>query len=349
MHALGLFVGALKNEKLPDPAAKLADQIDIATASLDDLFTSLLDVSRLDAGVVQPEWRAVALKPMLERLVDEMQPEAEANGLTLRLHARDLWVRSDAVMLERVVRNLLSNALRYTESGGVLAAVRMSNGQAAIEIWDTGPGIPDHLRDAVFREFYRAGGKDSAGGGLGLGLAIVQRLCSLLEHPLELRSALGRGTLFRVRAERADPKHEAATPSPTSDEAPALGMRVWVIDDELGPRAGMEALLKSWGYDVRAVASSREILATFEADGVRPHAILCDYRLADENGIAVVEMLRDRLGAATPAALITGDTAPERLREAAASGLPILHKPVSKARLRALIGNLTRSSAAVVG
>jgi two-component system, sensor histidine kinase len=345
VHALGLFVGALRNEKLDAPSARLAEQIDSATASLDELFTSLLDVSRLDAGVVAPRLTAIEVRPMLERVVGELRPAAEAKDLALRVHARDVWVESDPVMLERVVRNLLTNAVRYTGSGGVLAAVRERDGQASIEVWDTGPGIPEHLHEEVFREFYQAN-RDQGEGGLGLGLAIVQRLCALLRHSLELRSRPGRGTMFRVRATLARPHavQDQAPEAPLTVSAPA---HIWVIDDEAAPREGMRALLTSWGHDVRVAASSAEVKAVFAGDRRRPSVILCDYRLAGENGVAVIAELRTLLGGDTPAALITGDTAPARLREAAESGLPILHKPVSNAKLRALIGNLTRAGVAV--
>lgn len=345
VHALGLFVGALRNEKLDAPSARLAEQIDVATASLDELFTSLLDVSRLDAGVIEPQFRPIALRPMLERLVDEMQPAAEAKDITLRLHARDVLVESDAVMLERIIRNLLSNAVRYTGNGGVLIAARTRGDQASIEIWDTGPGIPEHLREEVFREFYQAS-RERGESGLGLGLAIVQRLCALLGHQIELHSRLGRGAMFRVRAPLTSQSAAAhvEAPMPVVQQGGAL---IWIIDDELGPREGMRALLASWGHDVRTAASGAEMEAAFASEPARPALILCDYRLGAENGVSVIAHLRQRLGAETPAALITGDTAPARLREAAESGLPILHKPVSKAKLRALIGNLTRTGAEV--
>ena len=345
VHALGLFVGALKNEKLDAGAARLVEHIDVATGSLDELFTALLDVSRLDAGVVRPQLRAFALRPMLERLIEEMQPAAAAKSLSLRMRARDVWVMSDAVMLERIVRNLLSNAVRYTERGGVLAGVRRAGASASIEIWDTGPGIREEQRAMVFREFYQADARGGA-GGLGLGLAIVQRLCALLAHPLELKSQPGRGSMFRVRAALASADAAQLETVPTAEPALAAGAHIWVIDDDLGPRAGMQALLTAWGYEVIAAASGEEMLAHYEAGRRAPSAILCDYRLDGEDGVAVIARLRKRVGAHIPAALITGDTGPERLREAVASGLPILHKPVSKPRLRALVGNLARAGMA---
>jgi signal transduction histidine kinase/CheY-like chemotaxis protein len=342
VHALGLFVGALKNEELAPQASHLVEQIDAATESLDELFTALLDVSRLDAGVVQPDIRPVALRPLIERLAGELAPAAHAKGLELRLRASDLWARSDSVMLERILRNLMTNALRYTERGGVLVAVRVSGAAASIEVWDTGPGIPESLLEKVFGEFYQ--GSDRRGeGGMGLGLAIVRRLCALLGHDVELRSRVGRGSMFRVKAPIARPPAVVA-PREAMDAAVLPGARLWVVEDDAGARAGMQALLAAWGHDVRAAASGEEMLAAIGADARPPDAILCDYRLVGEDGVSVVNRLRARFDAQIPAALITGEARPDLLREALASGLPILHKPVSKARLRALIGNLTRAS-----
>jgi CheY-like chemotaxis protein len=241
------------------------------------------------------------------------------------------------------LRNLLSNAVRYTTAGRVLVAVRTAGReQAAIEVWDTGPGIPEDLRDLVFQEFYRAETVDSKnGGGLGLGLAIVRRLCALMDHPLELRSRAGLGSMFRVRV----PIAEASVAEPASEYPEtfaASGARVWVIDDDTSVCASMAALLRAWGHQVTTGASSEEMLANLDRDPRAPHAIICDWRLRNENGAAAIRRLQAMFPAAIPAALISGDTDPERLREAAVLGVPLLHKPLGKAALRALIGNLVR-------
>jgi signal transduction histidine kinase/CheY-like chemotaxis protein len=345
VHALGLFAGALRHEQLPPRAAELAAQIDGAVETLDKLFIALLDVSRLDAGVVNPEPRAIDAGAMLSRLAMEMRPVAEAKGIEVRTHAPAAWIRSDPILLERVVRNLMSNAVRYTSAGSVLIAVRAAGrAEAAIEVWDTGPGIPDDQRERVFEEFYRPRERQGDGqGGLGLGLAIVRRLCRLMGHSLDLRSRPGHGSVFRIRV--------PITAAPTTADAPpaepqiAPGSRVWVIDDDPTIRVAMEALLGSWGHQVTTGASSDDMLAHLDRDPRSPHAILCDWRLESEDGVTAIRRLQAKFTAPVPAALITGDTDPERLREATASGLPLLHKPVARAPLRALIGNLVRLNA----
>ncbi len=342
VHALGLFVGALKQQPLPIMATQMVEQIDGAVDAIDKLFIALLDVSRLDAGVVKPDPREVDVRAMLERLAREMRPVSEAKGLTLRVHAGPVWVRSDPVLLERVVRNLLSNAIRYTDEGAVLVAVRAAGRrQAAIEIWDTGRGIPEAQRELVFQEFYRpeTSVRDNA-GGLGLGLAIVRRLCALMDHELDLRSVVGRGSVFRIRAPITLAPAVAVTAAQPAIAVSAA--RILIIDDDPAIRSAMEALLGAWGYEVATAASGDAALALLERDRRSPAAILCDYRLGGENGLAVIASLQSKLASPVPAALITGDTDPERLREAAASGLPILHKPLARAPLRALLGNLVR-------
>ncbi|WP_395646416.1 hybrid sensor histidine kinase/response regulator [Terricaulis sp.] len=342
VHALGLFVGALRAEKGLSPGAtRVVEQIDHTVDSLDTLFTSLLDVSRLDAGVVSAEIGAVALQPLLTRIAAEATPEAQAKGLRMRLHAPALWVRSDPVLLERIVRNLVSNAVRHTRRGGVLIAARPVAGAVKIEVWDTGPGIAESERERVFEEFVQLDNQQRAReGGMGLGLSIVRRLCRLLEHPMELVSTPGRGSVFRITA----PRTEAVTvvASAPAQLAPVGGeLCIWVIDDDVAARNGMESLLASWGYSVVAAASSAELLSMPAPP--RADVILSDYRLAGEDGIDAIGRLRAALGASVPAALITGDTGPDRLREAAASGLPLVHKPTPKPRLRALISNLARA------
>jgi signal transduction histidine kinase len=346
VHALGLFAGALKHEKLPARAADIAERIDGAVETLDKLFVALLDVSKLDAGVVQAEPRALDAGAMLARLGEEMRATAEEKGLVLEIHSPTAWVRSDPILLERIVRNLMSNAVRYTKAGRVLAAVRVAGRKrASIEVWDTGPGIPESQRLMIFEEFYRAEPKDRRSEGLGLGLAIVKRLCNLMDHPIELKSITGSGSLFRISVPVAQVPALSA-PMAAPDIVMDGGARIWVIDDDPTILSAMEAILGAWGHDVVATASGEEMIEAFASDPRAPHAILCDWQLGAENGIHVLQDLRAKIGHAVPSALITGETDPEKLREAQGSGFPILHKPLGKAQLRALVGNLVRKGLA---
>jgi len=347
VHALGMFMGALRGHRLPRRSRALIDHIDASIAALDGLFTSLLDISRLDAGVTETHPCAMPLQPLLHRICRDLEPEARARGLRLRAVATTAVVRSDPVLLERILRNLAANAVRHTHRGRVLIGCRRRGGRISLEVWDTGPGIPPDQRAAIFEEFYQVANPDrDRAKGLGLGLAIVQRLAAMLGHPVTLDSWPGRGSVFRVSA----PTAPAAEVVATSGETLLAGLRtgfIIAIDDEAAVRVAMSQLLRGWGHRVLVAAGEAEALEALADIPTRPDLIICDYRLRDgENGIEVIRRLQSEYNEEIPALLLTGDTALERLREAEASGYPMLHKPLAHARLRAAVHNLLSGAAA---
>ena len=341
VHALSLSVGALQALSMPEAASELVDHIERSVEALDGLFTALLDVSRLDAGVITPEPRAFAVQPVLDRVYHGHALEAAAKGVALRMTPCSLHVHTDPVLFERVLRNLVSNAVRYTDRGRVLVGCRRGN-PVRVEVWDTGRGIPAALQEAVFQEFFQVDNQQrDRQAGLGLGLAIVRRLTALLGIELSLRSEEGRGSVFSLAVARADPVRPPPGPAPewVVSTEPANGRFVLVIDDEPAIQVAMRALLTSWGYGVLAAGSCTEMLELLEFCPVPPDLLICDYRLRDgENGIETVMRLQSEYNDELPAILVTGDTAPERLLEARASGLLLLHKPVEHTRLRQAIG-----------
>jgi signal transduction histidine kinase/CheY-like chemotaxis protein len=349
VHALGMFVGALRGLKLPARARTLIDHVDASVGAMDGLFMSLLDISRLDAGVVEAAPAPVAVQPLVSRICRDLTGEATAKGISLKSAPTRLAVVSDPVHLERILRNLIGNAVRYTARGGVLVGARREGARCGggagvrLEVWDTGPGIAEAEREAVFEEFYQLANPDrDRGKGLGLGLPIVRRLALILGHELSLASRPGRGTVFRLSLARAEPPPApaAAALAPLAEHRAGV---VLVVDDEAAIRVGMSELLGGWGHLALAAADADEALALVAHAGVRPDLIVSDYRLRGDDGIAVIRRLNAAFGA-TPAILLTGDTAPERLREAEASGYPLLHKPVAHGRLRAAVTNLLRRS-----
>lgn len=353
MHALGLFVESLEEANLPEAERHTLLNIRRTVDSMEDLFNSLLDISKLDAGVVSVHKVTVPLGPIVEGVVADYRQVAEHKGLRLRIRCPDVFVETDPVLLERILRNLVSNAVQHTQQGSVLVAVRRRGTHARFEVWDTGPGIPRDQQREIFREFYQLKNPErDRRKGLGLGLAIVERLSRLLGHPVELRSRDGKGSMFAVRMPlglAADwrPKVESRTESAPFD---FRGRYIVVVDDEITVQEGMESLLRTWECDVVTAASADEMVAKLSNSTRVPDLIISDYRLrADENGIAVVEHLRGEYNADIPALLITGDTGPERLREAAASRLEILHKPVNPARLRALMSSLLQADRRAAG
>ena len=258
------------------------------------------------------------------------------------------WVRSDPILLERILLNLVSNAVRYTARGGVVAGCRRRGGAVRIDVCDSGIGIPqDHQRN-VFGEFYRlAGAEQHAARGLGLGLAIVDRLCRLLDHPIELNSQAGRGSRFSLliplAVGQSEPAIPALMPQRITEHDRVADTLIVVIDDDELVRDGMRRLLLGWGCQVVSAASDEAALAGLASQDRRPDLIISDYRLAGgSTGLETIERLRGAASRPIPALLISGDTAPDRLREASASGHLLLHKPIAPAALRATLNHLLR-------
>ncbi len=346
VHALGLFVGALRAVALPPDGIRLVDRIEQSVVSMDGLFNAILDISRLDAGVIEARPEVFSLRPMLNRICDDYASEAEEKSIALICCPSSAIIFTDPTLLERILRNLVSNAVRHTHSGRVIVGCRRSAGRVRIEVWDTGPGIPAHETDRIFQEYFqlRNPERDRA-MGLGLGLAIVRRLSVLLDCPVKLRSRPGQGSCFSVDIPTAPGPAVSASPSALANTAEAARGLIVVVDDEEAIRDAMYSLLTSWGYEVIAAGSGAEVMHLVARRADPPSLIICDYRLReDENGIDVVEQLRDRCNRAVPAMLITGDTAADRLVEAQASGLLLLHKPVPNGKLRAAVVNLIAAS-----
>jgi signal transduction histidine kinase len=342
VHALGMFIGALRSHRLSRRSAELVDQMDASIGALDGLFGSLLDISRLDAGAVEGRPGTVALQPLFTRLCAELEAEAQAKGVELVAAPTAAAVTSDPVLLERVLRNLIANAVRYTEQGWVMVGAAPRGDRVCIEVRDTGPGIAPHLREAVFEEFFQIGNPDrDRRKGLGLGLPIVRRLTAILRHELEMESVPGEGTVFRVIAPLANAPPAPIAVAELPERAVGPGV-ILAIDDEQAIRSAIRELLKSWGHQAATAAGAEEALEAVAA-GLRPDLIVCDQRLRDgETGVAAIARLRAALRTEVPAILVTGDTAPEAIRQALASGHPLLHKPLAHGKLRAAVNNLLR-------
>jgi signal transduction histidine kinase/CheY-like chemotaxis protein len=348
LHALNLFVAQLRSE--PDPAerSRLAGRIEAAAASMNELFESLLDMSKLDAGALQPDVSDYPVQPLLTRIETTFAGAAREKGLRLRIMPSEARFRSDFILLERVLLNLVSNAVRYTERGGVAVGCRRRGDHLRIDVWDTGPGIPEERQRIIFGEFVQLDGQTpNSRGGLGLGLSIVERLGRLLGHPIEVRSWPERGSRFSVVVPRAAARAEAAAGSAATFQTilePLRGKRILVIDDDPLVLDGMSGMLRSWGCDVAAAGSEEAALALMTTQAREPDLIISDFRLgAGRSGIEAIERLRSELDTETPAFLISGDTAPEPLHEARARGYHLLHKPVAPMRLRAMLNQLVRA------
>lgn len=342
VHALGMFVGALREQRLAPESARLVEHISNSIEGLDSLFASLLDISKLDARALKVNAKSFALGPMLQRMGAEFKLEAADKGIRLKVVPCRRFVRADPVLLETTLRNIVGNALRYTDKGRVLVGSRRRGGRLAIEILDTGRGIGETELEKVFEEFYQVGNPErDRARGLGLGLAIVKRIAALMDCDLEIESELGRGTrvsLFVPLAERPAP--ERASPPP--DAAPeAEGGVIFVIDDEAAIREGMRSLLNAWGYRTLVADSGPQMFGLLAESPLRPDLVVCDLRLRDgEDGVELLQRLRKEFNEEIPGIVVTGDAAPNRAGEAQAESLIVLHKPLTSARLRTAVRTL---------
>ncbi|MEJ8815038.1 hybrid sensor histidine kinase/response regulator [Variovorax ureilyticus] len=352
LHALTLFSDGLANGETDPARLQRIGHIRECVDSLDRLFTELLNLSQLDAGVLQPQWTDFALDTLFDEISRNFRAVAEQQNLRLVVRKTDAWVRCDYVMLSRILNNLVSNSLRHTVEGGVLIGARRRRKGIRIDVWDTGVGIAAHHQARVFEEFYqveqqggRHGGRDSR--GMGLGLATVQRLAALLNTRVELSSRPNKGTCVRVMVRATEPM----IPMPVTallpmglaaeDDGGLCNIRVLVIDDERTILEGLQVVLSNWGAEVMAAQSRSEALALASAWDRPPDVVLSDLLLqGGDNGLDVLAALErhpNGIGPATARLLVTGETKPDRLREVASAGVAVLYKPVSPKVLRQAI------------
>jgi signal transduction histidine kinase/CheY-like chemotaxis protein len=349
LHALGLLVAQLNADTNRAERRRIVARIGAAVSVMNDLFNALLDISKLDAGAVEPNIAAFPIDPLLRKIDNMFAADARAKSLRLRVPPSGAWVRSDRVLLERILLNLVSNAVRYTERGGIIVGCRRRGETVRIEIRDSGIGIPQDQQQNIFREFYQVSGAGAA-AGLGLGLAIVDRLSRLLGHRLELASKQGKGSRFSVTAPQASPQLEPVELARPLQAmiAPFAGKFVVVIDDDRLVLEGMCGLLRGWGCHVSASASSGDALARLFELHQRPDLIISDHHFTHgENGIAVIERLRHTFNVPIPALLVTGDISVERKQEAAAGGYELLQKPVPPMILRATMSGILKQQGLV--
>lgn len=341
IHALNLFFAELSDRVRNVNTNVLITQIDESINAINSMLSALLDVSKLDAGVVKPDFRNINLTEIFGRLESEFASIAQENHNTLRIRHTYAVVHSDPIMLERILRNLISNALRYTENGRVLVAARTQGDYVRIQVFDTGPGIPANQLEEIFIEFHQLGNPArNRRQGLGLGLAIVKRLANLLEHEIKVSSTIGRGSCFSITLRFIctikDTLNAELTRRHTNISL--AGHSVLVLDDDVAVLSGMRGLLTHWGCRVITAISSSEAFRRIASDEVKPDLLIIDYRLVEnQSGIEVAREIQNYLHNPLPVILLTGDTAPERLKEASASGFKLLHKPVELPELRSTL------------
>jgi signal transduction histidine kinase/CheY-like chemotaxis protein len=345
VHALGLFVAQLEETHDETARRRLIGKVAASSTAVSELIEALLDISKLDAGAVASQPAEFALQPLFDRIEHTFALVAREKGLRLRIRPTQLRLRTDPILLERILLNLCGNAIRYTAQGGAILTARVRKSFVRIEVWDTGIGVGTEQQSHIFEEFYQVSSATDAGSkGLGLGLAIVDRLVKLLELKVSVRSIPDRGSVFAVDvpiaggAESGEPALSALLGA-----ARIEGLYVMLIDDDYVARDATEGLLTQWGCRVRPAASGADALRIFSSADP-PRLIICDYHLADrELGTDVIRQLRVLANADIPAVILSAD-ATQALRDATvAAGLHLLHKPLNAARLRALMLHIAGS------
>ncbi|MDO9221254.1 MAG: ATP-binding protein, partial [Thiobacillus sp.] len=352
LHALSLFVAALKARNKQPGTQTLIDNIEASTAAMELLFNSLLDISRLDAGAIETHPVHFSLGSMLDNLNKQFSPLAAEKNLRLRFHPIDVALYSDPLLIERILLNLIANAIRYTDTGGVLVACRRRGRMLRLSVIDSGRGIPLEQQESVFQEFVQLDNpaRDRS-KGLGLGLAIVSRLSRLLGHRVDLLSRPGHGSAFSIDVPCGDARLIQAPAPIAAPGKLAADALVLLVDDESAILRGMAELFDNWRIDLvtaHSVAEAEQGLASLDRI---PDVIVTDYRLpGDTDGIEVITRLRQQFGYDIPAILVTGDTAPDTILRISQAGFPLLHKPLRPAKLRALLTHLIQQRrAAAVG
>ncbi len=344
LNAARLYASSLVERKLPETDTKIARNIDASLTSVEEIISALVDISRLDAGRLEPEVGPVNLGGMLAALEIEFAPIAAEKGLTLDIRPSELWATSDRRLLKRVLQNLIGNAVKYTAKGSVTVTAGLDGERVRVEVRDTGPGIPASQHTLIFKEFQRGDTVDAQSRGLGLGLSIVERIGRVLATPIGLTSAPGAGSTFWITLPIGQPQ----TSAPQSDETAAsvLGGRlsgsvILCIDNERQVLDGMRQLLTGWGCHVIAASGTAEAVALVTNSGRLPRAILADYHLDDDTGIHAIAAVRTAIGQAVPAVVITADPSTELQSQLREAGIPLLRKPLKAAALRSILNHFS--------
>jgi two-component system, sensor histidine kinase len=341
LHALTILSGLLGRRSSPETIGDVAQQIARSVGTLEKLFAALLDLSRLEVGALQPELRPASAAAVVEELAAEFRPRAQAKGLRFEAHGCEVAIVTDRTLLERILRNFVDNAVKYTERGTVGLACERRADAVVFSVRDTGPGIRPQEREAIFEEFYQAPDeRPHRERGLGLGLAIVKRLSGALGYSIETESELGAGSTFRLLIPAS--RISALAPHPAGEaqagaEVSLEGFGVVYVDDDVAVHEAMALLLREWGCRAVVAATLDAVRTRLREEGLRPEAVLSDYSLGGGlTGLEVIEALRAEHGA-LPAAIITGESAPGTREQLSRSEYPVLLKPVQPQELRRLL------------
>ncbi|WP_172840319.1 ATP-binding response regulator [Solemya pervernicosa gill symbiont] len=339
LHSMTLLFDVLKEAESREERQRLLSKVDLSLVALRNLFDALLDVSRLDANEITAEMSHFDIDKLMKQLSEEFETEAKDKGLRLSFRNSCGAVVTDRLLLERIVRNLISNALFYTEKGGVLLTCRKRGEKILLQVWDSGIGIPEQDQEVIFDEFHQLNNaRRNRSEGLGLGLAIVNRLCQLLDLPISVRSRVGRGSVFSIELPAGSESMVVAAEQGVQHSWDLAGRILLVVDDDCDVLDAMEELLTKWGCRVIVADTLEKAIAAVDRSGSLPDAFISDLRLSEVvTGVEALDVLRERYGRSIPGILITGDSIPDQAEFTESTGYQLLLKPVQPARLRTVI------------
>ena len=347
LHALNLYASILSGNIEKPQNKKLVGQITHSVEALQSLFNALLDISRLEAGTLVPERRNFRIEPVLERVVNDYEADARLKGIDLRIISSEIICYTDASLLEQILRNYISNAIRYTNSGEITISCHTEDGHVKISVSDTGIGIPEDQLDAIYGEFFQLRNPErDRSKGLGLGLAIVQRISNLLDHKIAVSSVCGEGSCFSVTIPSGSTSSYIDLPRASVEwmqNSSRKNINIVIIDDDADVRESTEALFASWGCSVYAGSTPQDVLEQLKKNNSIPDAVIADYRLrGGRTGIGAIDLIKSQYDDQIPALIITGDTASEPLQAIQNSGIPLLNKPVSPAKFRTFLNSIRK-------
>lgn len=344
LATLRILIYSVLSADCPAQVNSMLHSMDVAVSIMEDILGSLLQVGQLDAGRITPRISHFQLSQLFDRLRIGFSPQAEAKGLELRIVHTHATVQSDRALLERILSNLIANAIRFTDVGGILVGVRRRKDRLAIEVWDTGRGIPSDQLELIFEEFHQVADRaNEKNKGLGLGLNIAQRIAQLLDHEIDVRSRFGRGSVFSVSLPAGNVWQSEMGEPEISERIGGefVGTSILVVEDDELLRTTTCSLLERWGVDVASTSNGDQAVALIKSNQVKPDLLMLDYRLPNnETGIDVLRRVSEALGEDVAAIIVTADTEPELINQIRGKGLPVLIKPINLARLRSAMHHL---------
>lgn len=343
MNAARLLVATLRERPLAEPEHHLVERVHIALEGAEELLSDLLEISKLDQNAVKPDHTTFSVQSLFDALETEFQPTAERAGLRLRVRPTRTQTHTDPRLLMRILRNFVSNALRYTNYGGVLVGCRLRNGALELQVWDSGEGIPQERLAEIFGEFSQLEQhRNGMRTGVGLGLAIVDRIASVLQHPIQVRSKPDQGSVFSIQVPWVEqPPQPSAVFLPESSSGVFDQQQVLIIDNDHDILMSMRMLLTQWGLRTCLATDANTAIEQCNAHGIMPDAVLLDYHLNHgQTGLQALAALQQALPQPFPAAMLTAERSDERLQQFKNAGLQVLHKPVRPGKLRALLSHM---------